>query len=226
MWPEAIETALERYENRYGTLREAWKDAGYWPETTFPERAFETIAENPEKRVIGPRRTETFEDLGTGEIHVSGPNAMVGYLDGNHDDDAFDGTWFATGDIGRLDGDGYLTITGRKKDVIVRGGENIPVKEVEDVLYEHPSVDDIAIVAMPDEEMQEKGCAYVRVDNGRSFSFGEMINHLDEYEMAKQKYPERLEIVDEFPRTGSGKIQKAELRERIAETLGMKPVRR
>jgi cyclohexanecarboxylate-CoA ligase len=162
----------------------------------------------------------------TGEILVHGPELMIGYADEALTEDAFDGDWFRTGDLGALDEDGYLEVTGRKKDIIVRGGENIPVKDVEDRLYEHPSVRDVAVVAMPDEELQEKGCAYVQVVEGEEFTFGDMTDWLDDQQIARQKYPERLEVVEAFPTTASGKIQKSELRERIAEEVGMDPIKR
>ncbi len=157
----------------------------------------------------------------SGEIVVIGPALFIGYstpdLDaGNFDPDG----WFHTGDIGRLDDEGYLTITGRKKDIIIRSGENISAKEVEDLLYLHPSIEEAAIVAMPDEVTGEKACAYVKLRPGTSFSFEEMINHLLHYNLAKQKLPERLEYIDVFPYTASGKIKKYILRKDIADKLG------
>jgi cyclohexanecarboxylate-CoA ligase len=161
-----------------------------------------------------------------GEILVTGPQVMVGYIGEHLNEEAFEGQWFKTGDVGHMTDDEYLEITGRTKDVIIRGGENIPVNDVEDKLNKHPAVEDVAIVAMPDPDLQEKGCAYVNVTDGDSFTFEEMISHLDAQNIAKQKYPERLELTDEFPRTASGKIQKEELRTEIAEILGMEPVER
>lgn len=161
-----------------------------------------------------------------GELQAHGPELMVGYLGDDLNKEAFDGNWFKTGDLAVMDDDGYIEISGRKKDIIIRGGENIPIKDVEDRLYEHPAVEDVAIVAMPDPEMQEKGCAYVKVKEGREFTFEDMTAYLDEQGIAKQKYPERLEIIDEFPMTASGKIQKNHLRERVADELDMDPVTR
>ncbi|MFC7157654.1 AMP-binding protein [Halomarina halobia] len=172
---------------------------------------------------------DTGEELPTGqkgELLAHGPELMVGYLGDDYNDEAFDGRWFKTGDLAVVDEDGYIEITGRKKDIIIRGGENIPIKDVEDRLYEHPAIAEVAVVAMPDREMQEKGCAYVTVREGYEFTFEDMTEYLDEQGIAKQKYPERLEIIDEFPKTTSGKIQKNVLRERIAGELGMDPVTR
>ena len=120
--------------------------------------------------------------------------------------------------------DGFLNITGRKKDIIIRGGENISAKEIEDLLQKHPSVEISAVVAMPDKKMGEKACAYVKLQQGTSFSFSEMVDFLLQYRFAKQKLPERLEIIDEFPFTPSGKIKKNVLREDIANKLNSKPL--
>lgn len=171
--------------------------------------------------------SETREEISggeTGEILAEGPDLMVGYLGEELNEDAFEGKWYCTGDLGYLDEDGWLTVTGRLGDMIIRGGENIPIKEVEDILFEHPAVQEVAVVAMPDEEYQEKACAYVRPKRDEEFTFDDMVNYLDQQNIAKQKYPERLEITDNFPKTASGKIQKYELREDIADKLGMEPV--
>ncbi len=148
-----------------------------------------------------------------GHLQARGASNFVGYL---KRPDAFgtDGEgWFETGDLARLDADGYIRISGRAKDLIIRGGENIPVVEVEGTLYRHPAIQDVAIVGMPDERLGERGCAFAVLRPGKSFSFGEMVAFLEGERMARQYYPERLEIVEALPRTASGKIQKFKLRE-------------
>jgi cyclohexanecarboxylate-CoA ligase len=127
--------------------------------------------------------------------------------------------WFHTGDRARLDADGYLSISGRSKDIIIRGGENIPVVEVENLLHKHPKVQNVAIVAMPDPRLQEKACAFVMLKPGATLTFDEMTAYLLQQQLAKQYLPERLEIVSAFPMTPSGKIQKYQLRQRIAEVI-------
>ena len=122
--------------------------------------------------------------------------------------------WFDTGDLARMDADGYIRISGRSKDIIIRGGENIPVVEVEAVLFRHPAVDDVAIVGVPDPRLGERACAYVTLKPDATLGLGDMIDYLEAEKMAKQYLPEFLEIVDEMPRTPSGKIQKFVLRER------------
>lgn len=148
-----------------------------------------------------------------GRLQARGSSNFVGYLKrpDRYDTDA-EG-WFETGDLARMDADGYIRITGRAKDIIIRGGENIPVVEVEELLYRHPAIQDAAIVGMPDARLGERGCAFVTLKPGARLTFEEMIAFLEEQRMAKQYLPERLEIVEEMPRTASGKIQKFRLRE-------------
>jgi cyclohexanecarboxylate-CoA ligase len=125
--------------------------------------------------------------------------------------------WFETGDLARMDEEGYIRITGRSKDIIIRGGENIPVVEVEQLLYHHPAVADAAIVAMPDERLGERGCCFITLQDGQQFTFNEMQAYLREQHMSRSYLPERLEIIPEMPRTPSGKIQKFKLREMARE---------
>ena len=128
--------------------------------------------------------------------------------------------WFKTGDRATLDGDGYVSITGRSKDVIIRGGENIPVVEVENLLFAHPKVAGVAIIGMPDPRLQERVCAFVIPKDGQAITLEEIVAYLDTQQLARQKFPERLEIVSEFPMTPSGKVQKYRLRQLLTERLG------
>lgn len=159
-----------------------------------------------------------------GRLQIRGPFLFQGYL-GRLEETAalFDGEWFDTGDLGSIDSDGYLRIAGRTKDVIIRGGENIPVAYVENVLYEHPLVEEVAIVALPHPRLQEIACAAVVLKGGAELTFTQMQQFLAEKGVAKPYWPERLEVVLELPRTPSGKIQKFQLRDRFAnpaETIG------
>ena len=149
-----------------------------------------------------------------GDVLVRGPELFIGYLDASLNDEAFtaDG-WFRTGDIGRLDADGYLEITGRRKDIIIRGGENISVKEIEDRLFGHPKIGDVAVVAAPDPVLGERVCAVIVPLPGQTITLAEVADWLRAAKFAKQKLPERLIVVDELPRTASGKVQKFKLRE-------------
>ncbi len=126
--------------------------------------------------------------------------------------------WYRTGDLATIDADGFLRLTGRVKDIINRGGEKVPVAEIEQLLHQHEAVAEVAIVAMPDERLGERACAYVVLDPDRSddseFGLAEVRAHLDAAEVSKHYWPERVEVVDEMPRTPSGKIQKFVLRDR------------
>jgi 3-phosphoshikimate 1-carboxyvinyltransferase len=128
-----------------------------------------------------------------------------------------DDGFYRTGDLARIDEHGYLRITGRIKDVINRGGEKIPVKEIEELLYAHPAVRDAAIVAMPDERLGERACAFVVLEPEGRFDFETMLEHLDRRRVSKTYWPERLEVIDELPKTPSGKIQKFRLRDQAAQ---------
>ena len=154
-----------------------------------------------------------------GEIRVKGPQLCRGYLDASLNDDAFDEDgFFRTGDLGSLDAEGYVSITGRLKDVIIRKGENISAKEVEDLLYRHPKVADAAVIGLPDPASGERACAVVAcADAGAPLGFDEMSAFLREQGLMVQKIPEQLEIVAEVPRNPTGKILKHELRKRYAD---------
>ena len=153
---------------------------------------------------------------GEGEIVTLGPELFVGYRDAGLNAASFlPGGWYRTGDIGRLDADGYLTITDRKKDIIIRGGENISSKEVEDLLARHPAVIEAAVVAGPHPRLGEMVCAFVMVRDGQALTLDAVSQHFRDAGVARQKAPERLEIVESLPRTASGKVKKFELRERL-----------
>ena len=122
--------------------------------------------------------------------------------------------WYRTGDLATIDADGYLRITGRVKDVINRGGEKVPVAEVEQLLHEHPLVEDVAVVAMPDERLGERACAFVvAADGGEALDLEAVRGYLDGRRLTRHYWPERVELIDAMPRTPSGKIQKFVLRE-------------
>jgi cyclohexanecarboxylate-CoA ligase len=162
-----------------------------------------------------------------GDLLVRGHSQFVGYWKRPaftreaHTDDG----WFRTGDRAMLDAEGYVSITGRSKDLIIRGGENISVAEVENLLFAHPKITNVAVVAMPDPRLVERACAFVIPTPGAAVTLEEIVQYLESKALARHKFPERLEIVGEFPMTPSGKIQKYRLRELIARRLGMEPVR-
>jgi len=155
-----------------------------------------------------------------GEIGARGAAAMLGYADPQQTEESFDTDgYFMTGDLGYITAENAIVITGRKKDLINRGGEKISAKEVEDILHLHPAIEEAAVVAMPHPRLGETVCAYVRLKTGLALSFEQMLEHVGAAGVAKQKYPERLVVVDSFSRTASGKIRKDRLRDDIGERL-------
>jgi acyl-CoA synthetase len=153
-----------------------------------------------------------------GEIWSKGPDRFVGYTDPNVTAAAFTDDWFMTGDVGVLDADGYLAITDRKKDIIIRGGENVSAAEVEEILVRMPNVAEVAVVAAPDDRLGEIGCAHFRMLNGAPApGLPALRDALEEAGLAKQKWPELVREVGDFPRTPSGKVQKFVLRQQLRE---------
>ncbi len=150
-----------------------------------------------------------------GELEVKGPQNFIGYFDEpDITDQVFtqDG-WLRTGDLALMDLEGYIRITGRARDMINRGGEKIPIADVEDLLYRHPAIDEAALVGIKDERLGQRTCAVVVLHPGSTLSLPELLDYLDRQHLTKQFWPERLEIVGALPKTPSGKIQKFRLRE-------------
>nr|WP_294527118.1 AMP-binding protein [uncultured Rhodopila sp.] len=153
-----------------------------------------------------------------GRLQTRGPSNFVGYL--KHPEwYATDAEgWFETGDLARIDDDGYVRITGRTKDVIIRGGENVPVVEIEGLIYQHPAIQEVALVAMPDARLGERACAFAVLREDATLTFPELIEFLEQRRLTRNYLPERLEVVEAMPKTPSGKIQKVVLRG-IAKTF-------
>ncbi len=163
---------------------------------------------------------EEGRDVGVGlpgEIISRGPDRFAGYTDPALNAEAIEAEgWLHTGDIGIIDADGYLTITDRLKDIIIRGGENVSAAEVEQLLAHMKGVAEVAVVAAPDERLGEHGCAFFRMQPGAEAPDLDAVKaHLSDAGLARQKWPEELRVVDELPRTPSGKIQKFVLRDRL-----------
>ncbi len=152
-----------------------------------------------------------------GEILTRGPDRFAGYTDPALSAEAIDDEgWFRTGDVGVIDAEGYLTITDRVKDIIIRGGENVSAAEVEQLLAHMEGVAEVAVVAAPDERLGEHGCAFFRMQAGHEAPDLEAVRaHLGAAGLARQKWPEEVRVVDVLPRTASGKVQKFVLRERL-----------
>jgi acyl-CoA synthetase (AMP-forming)/AMP-acid ligase II len=192
-----------------------------------PHDTDEQLAYTDGKPVLGAE-IRIVKDDGTvagpdeeGEVRLRGPVVCVGYTDPAADAEAFDSDgWFRTGDLGVLRLDGHLRLTGRLKDVIIRKGENISARELEDVLFNHPKVGDIAVIGVPDEKRGELVCAVVETAAGAEpLSFEEMVAWCKDAGLMLQKIPERLEIVDALPRNETlNKVLKFKLREQFGGT--------
>jgi len=172
---------------------------------------------------IGADEVRIVDDRGTelpagerGELQARGPELCLGYLDPALNEKAFtaDG-WFRSGDLAVADEQGYLRISGRTKDVILRGGENLSAKEIEDLLFEHPGVEEVAVVGYPDDVLGERSCAVVVAT--RPLELADLVDYLRSHSIANQKLPERLVQVETLPKTASGKVQKYRLRDLVRD---------
>jgi cyclohexanecarboxylate-CoA ligase len=178
---------------------------------------------NTDGRVVPGTEVRIVDDAGrplsagqVGEITCRGPEQFTGYLDPGLNRDIYLGDgWLRTGDIGFVDADGYLTVTDRKKDIIVRGGENISSKEIEDAVLTHPLVQEAAAVAAPDGRLGERVCVFAVAQPGTTPTLADVQEHFRAAGLARQKTPEMLILVDTLPRTPAGKVQKFVLRDQL-----------
>lgn len=184
-----------------------WGTEGRW--------LFPTVA-----RVVDPGTGEDLPSGAIGEAWCLGPQMLAGYVDASLNDNSLseDG-YFRTGDLVVVDDDGYVTFSGRLKDIINRGGEKISAKEIEDLIRVLPGVDEVAVTPMSDDALGEKVCAWVIPRSGVELTLAEVTEHLLTFGLATQKLPERLEVTSGLPRTPSGKVRKQELREQVDATL-------
>ncbi len=170
-----------------------------------PASGVSVRAVDPGGNVCGPGRE--------GELQLQGPQSFSGYVDATLDEDAIDADgWFHTGDLGTIDVDGNVRITGRVKDIVIRNAENISVVEVEELLYRHPDVVEAAVLGMPDPRTGERVVAVVVLREGRKVELTDIREHCRLQGLAVQKCPEQLEVVDVLPRNAMGKVLKQELR--------------
>ena len=153
-----------------------------------------------------------------GELRLKGPQCFLGYVDPALDAGVFDGEgWFRTGDLGEVDSDGFVTITGRLKDIIIRNGENIVPSEIEQVLLSHPKVIDAAVVGIPDPRTGERAAAFVVLQPGADMTLADVQKHFVDGGVARQKTPEHLQVVELIPRNPMGKVLKDQLRAEISD---------
>jgi cyclohexanecarboxylate-CoA ligase len=180
-----------------------------------PYPGMEVIVRDDERRPLLPGVE--------GELWARGAFTFVGYVQGRQfTKQFFDAEgWFDTGDRARMDAEGYIRITGRTKDLIIRGGENIPVKEIEDLLLRHPKVRNVALVAVPNPRLGEAACACIIPEPGQTLTLDDLRAYLAEQQVTRQFWPEHLLLLEEFPTTPSGKVQKFHLREIAREHVAV-----
>ena len=188
--------------------------------TDTEEKVFETDGypyDGTEVRVVNSKG-QPIQNGEEGRLQTRGPGNFVGYLKRPEAYDTDTDGWFETGDLAKIVHQKYIRITGRSKDIIIRGGENIPVATVENALYRHPQLQDSAVVAKPDERLGERACCFITLKQNTEIDLQQIKDYLSAEGLSKNYWPEYLEILPAMPRTASGKIQKFKLRE-MAEKL-------
>lgn len=179
-----------------------------------PDRGWESdgvVLPHAELRVVDAKHRELARGM-EGELQCRGSSIFVGYHRRPDLYEIDEQGWFATGDLGRMDEDGYIRIVGRSKDIIIRGGENIPVVEIEKLIHEISQVNEVAIVGMPDARLGERSCAFVSLHKDQKLTLGQLTDFLESKSLARQYLPEKLVVIDSMPKTPAGKLQKFKLR--------------
>jgi cyclohexanecarboxylate-CoA ligase len=179
-----------------------------------PDRGWESdgvALPHAELRVVDAKHRELARGM-EGELQCRGSSLFVGYHRRPDLYEIDEQGWFATGDLGRMDEDGYIRIVGRSKDIIIRGGENIPVVEIEKLIHEMSQVNEVAIVGMPDARLGERSCAFVSLHKDQKLTLGQLTYFLESKSLARQYLPEKLVVIDSMPKTPAGKLQKFKLR--------------
>jgi fatty-acyl-CoA synthase len=175
-----------------------------------------------EIKIADPATGETLPRGQAGEFMTKGYSVMLGYWEQpDKTAEAVVDGWMHTGDIGVMHEDGYVEITGRIKDMVIRGGENVYPREIEEFLYTHPDILDAQVIGVPDEKYGEELCAWIRMKDGATPLTAESLRAFCDGKLAHYKIPRYVEIVDEFPMTVTGKIRKVEMRETTAKKLGL-----
>jgi fatty-acyl-CoA synthase len=175
-----------------------------------------------EIKVVDPESGETLPRGVAGEFCTKGYSVMLGYWEQqDKTDEVLQEGWMRTGDIAVMGEDGYVQITGRIKDMVIRGGENIYPREIEEFLYTHPDILDAQVIGVPDERYGEELCAWVRMREGAEPLTAEAVREFASGKLAHYKIPRYVQIVDEFPMTVTGKVRKVEMREKSVADLGL-----
>ncbi|MDT4925162.1 MAG: fatty-acyl-CoA synthase, partial [Pseudonocardiales bacterium] len=195
------------------------------PEDSLEQRVSTVGRVHPhvEVKIIDPATGRTVERGMPGELCTRGYSVMLGYWgDPERTAESIDsGRWMHTGDLATMDSDGYLNIVGRIKDLVIRGGENVYPREIEEFLYTHPAIVDAQVIGVPDEKYGEELMAWVRLREGAEELTAESLRGFCAGKLAHYKIPRYVHVVDEFPMTITGKVRKVEMRERAVELLGL-----
>jgi fatty-acyl-CoA synthase len=175
-----------------------------------------------EVKVVDPVTGETLPRGRAGELCTKGYSVMLGYWEQpDKSAEVLQDGWMHTGDIAVMDEDGYLQITGRIKDMVIRGGENIYPREIEEFLYTHPDILDAQVIGVPDSRYGEELCAWIRMREGAEPLTAEAVREFATGKLAHYKIPRYVQVVDEFPMTVTGKVRKVEMREKSVAALGL-----
>jgi fatty-acyl-CoA synthase len=182
-----------------------------------------TVHPHVEVKVVDPESGLTLPRGEPGELCTRGYSVMLGYWDEPEKTaDVLDAAgWMHTGDLATMDADGYVNIVGRIKDLVIRGGENVYPREVEEFLYSHPDIADVSVIGVPDEKYGEELCAWVRMREGAEPLDAAAVKEFCQGRLAHYKVPRYVQVVDEFPMTVTGKVRKVEMREKSVELLGL-----
>ena len=193
------------------------------PTDTLAQRTSTVGTAGPhlEIKVVDPDSGEIVARGAPGELCTRGYSVMAGYWnDPTKTAEVLDADgWMHTGDIAVMDDDGYVAITGRIKDMVIRGGENVYPREIEEFLYQHPDVLDAQVVGVPDERYGEELMAWLRIREGAAPPTAESIREFCAGRIAHYKIPRHVAVIDDYPMTVTGKVRKIELRERAVEQL-------
>jgi fatty-acyl-CoA synthase len=221
---QLIASGIEGMTIAYGMTETSPVSTQTRPADTF-ERKTGTVGRvmpHLEIKIADPATGETVPRGTAGEFMTKGYSVMLGYWEQpDKTAEAVEDGWMHTGDIGVMDEDGYVQITGRIKDMVIRGGENVYPREIEEFLYTHPDILDAQVIGVPDEKYGEELCAWIRMKEGAEPLDADKVREFCTGQLAHYKIPRYVEIVEEFPMTVTGKIRKVEMREITSRRLGL-----